>query len=721
MSSAASMDTPVAGGQSQQAEETLKRWLKRKREARDDRRAYEKQWMINQHFAAGIQWLKWSQRDHRVLEVQKDEHGRRLDTVDVLSQYRSTAIGKIANGGDLRSELLANYGNDVTADMYAEQLNGAVRYAWEEECRGDRKALAVLRALVELGTAAIRCRYDRSKGSVIAREVPHRDGRPILDENEQRSYVSERQMLGESANLRQLREGKICWEKLSAWNLLPPPGVEDPEDFPWELIVRPVPLDELKRLYGAKANGVKADKIEDMGMLAYSRPRLGDGPSQTPAVAQNLERHALVYTGYDRVDEETVVFTNDGHLLDSDKNLPYQLPPWGPRSGITYFRWDILDGRFWGRAFLEPGIGPQKLRNKRLSQIDEIIDRGLPKVYGEEGSLVRRPQGRPMEYVELVRGTPAPTIFAGVPVGAWMTTDVELQDQNIEKALGLRDIALGQSPAGVSAYSAMALMVEQDALKLDPIAQEFRLAIADVTRDTVEAMRQWPSDKQLLIAGDDNELDVQSFNARQAIPPAYLVRPAKGGVLPRSQAAEVQKIADLFNAAVTSGAVAQNPDAWMDWYKSSLDQGTAQDLPDQGSNQQLHKAALENVVIQQGQVPPVADYDDPNVHIPEHRQAEAQTQMALDEAMISGDQQRAAILQQTIGRFQAHIQQHVQQQQMNQAGVQAPALNMPGANGQPAAAVNGPQQAQPDQPYFNSRAVRFENQILAPMPPRLRG
>jgi hypothetical protein len=44
-----------------------------------------------------------------------------------------------------------------------------------------------------------------------------------------------------------------------------------------------------------------------------------------------------------------------------------------------------VKGRFWGRALIEPGIGPQRRRNKRSSQIDEIIDRGLPKVFIEEG------------------------------------------------------------------------------------------------------------------------------------------------------------------------------------------------------------------------------------------------------------------------------------------------------------------------------------------------
>jgi hypothetical protein len=327
------------------------------------------------------------------------------------------------------------------------------------------------------------------------------------------------------------------------------------------------------------------------------------------------------------------VWAGDDHLLDVAAELPYQGAPYGPRSGITYFRYWPIKQRFFGMALIEPGLGPQRRRNKRSSQIDEIIDRSLPKVYGEEGSIdVDRITGTPMEFVPLKVGSSKPIIDPGVPISAALTGDINQCDEDIQKALGINEIGLGNAPAGVSAYSAMALISENDAQKLNPIAQRFKLAVADLGRDTFEAMRNWPDGKQMLIAGDDDTLDAVTFE-RAMLPASFYVRPAKGGTLPRSQASEIQKIADLWNAATVAGVVAQAPQAWIEWYKTSLDEGTSDELPrmDQ-TNEQRHKAALENIVMhREGQPVPVAPYDDPAVHIPEHDDMLMNLQMAVEE------------------------------------------------------------------------------------------
>lgn len=699
-------------GNRQTSDSVLAPWLKRRDAARENRKQYERQWMVNQHMAAGKQWLKYSPRDHRVLEQKTDDRGRPLVTADVLDQYCGTVIGKIT-ADDFRPELLLLH-DDAEAQLYGDQVNDAFGWCWDNEARGDHRLIALLRVLIKgTGSGAIRCRYDRTRGATIG-EVPHQDGKPVLDETRARDYVFARQAQGLSANLKTLHEGAVSWEVLSGWNLLPPPGVEDADDFPWEIIVRPVSLETLKVMYGAKADNVSEADAQALGTLGqneagtYLRSAV-----DSPTLAGQLKGHALVFTGYQRPDAkkpngQTVVFTHDDQLLDVTDNLPYTDQPYGPRSGITYFHWNRLPGRFWAKAFIEPGIDPQKARNKRLSQITESLDRGLPKVYVRDGDLTEMPTGSPLEVIELRKDAAPPIIDNGLALSGSFFTDVQLQDENVEKALGLKAVSLGQSPSGVSAYSAMALLTENDATKLDVIATAFKLNVADVGRDTLEAMKQWPSTKELLLAGDDDRLQAAVFNSRRAIPSAYMVRPAKGGALPRSQASEIQKIADLWNAAVTAGATASDPVGWLDWYKRSLDAGSAEDLPDMSQTaSQVHKAALENVVMARtGQPVPVADYDNAQIHIPEHRQEEGE----LQQAAMYGDQEAAAGAQ----AIQQHILMHEQQAQQNALGAQP--QGPPVAPGQDPNAAGGDQQ----NPAFAARAVQYENQVLSPRPPRVR-
>ena len=663
---------PMMSAPSQADLGVLQPWLRRRDTARNDRRAYEIQWQINQFFAAGVQWLATDIRNGRVLydRYARDHQGRPFDVVDVLSQYTNTAIGKLAQG-DLRPELLCQWPDDDLAEEYTDELNRALDYAWREECKGDRRLIGVLRSLAELGTGAIRVRYDRSKGKLVATDVPHENGQPLLDEADQVRYMHQRFVAGMEADLRPLREGMLAWEKLSAWNLLPPPGVDDPADFPWELIVRPVYLPLLKSIYGAKAADVRADKIEEMGMLAYSASRFGDQgwgwTAGSPAVVSRLQDHALVYTGYLRPDNQfpngqTVVFSHDGHLLEQAETLPLQDDPWGPRSGITYFRWQVLEGRFWGRSFMEPGIGPQKTRNRRVTQINHTIDAGQPKVYATKGSVdPSKMKGMPLEVVYVEPGNPLPQQTSGVEVGSWMFESLTQGDNDVKQALGLNETSLGNSPSGVSAYSAMALISENDAVKLEPVAQDFRLGVAEVVRDTIELMRQWPAGKQLLIADPGSaagHLRSAAFDAKKSIPSAFLVRPAPGGALPRSQAAEIQKIVDVVNYAATVGAAQQNPTAWLDFYVHSLNAGELQALPPDPSGSQIHKAALENGLMASNLVVlPVADYDDPNVHVPEHRSAQADASIAAE----AGDVQAIRLVQ----VLEQHIQLHEAQGEAN--------------------------------------------------------
>lgn len=665
--------------------ELLAPWIKRKDLARQDRKRYEQQWAINQFFAAGIQWLSMEQATGRIAEDPnaRDKRGRPLDVVDVLSQYNGTVIGKLAQG-DMRPELLSLYDNDAQADLYTEQLNAAVGFAWDEETKADRRFLAILRTLVELGTAGVRCRVDRVSGKLLAPEWPHANGQPLLGDGEAQQHMEQMYTAGLPVDLRPLREAKIALEKLSPWNILPPPGIEDADEFPWELIVRPVHIPELKMIYGERAAGVTADKIEDMGMLAYSVQRTTASQAQQPAVVSGLKEHALTYTGYLRPNNEypdgqTVVFTHDGHLLDQVEQLPYTLTPWGPRSGITYFRWGILEGRFWGRSFMEPGIGPQKVRNKRSSQIDLTIDSGQNKIFVEEGSIdTAKLKGVPNEIVKVKPGAMMPKSDGGIQPGAWMQADLELQDTNIQKALGIYGVGLGENPQAVTTYGQLALLNENESTKFGPIAQDFKLGVCDVVRDMVEAMKQWPADKQVLIAGDENKIRALAFDAKKAIPAAFLVRPASGAALPRSEGAELQKVTDIMNQAVATG-IAVGPFAadWMAWFVQSLNEGKAEEIPKVGLGVEQHrKAALENVVmVHTGQVLPVAPEDDAQIHVTEHDEEIVR----LQETLAQGDQQADHIIQ----AIEQHKQLHLEQAQKNAGQGPTPPPMGPGPPGQP--------------------------------------
>lgn len=645
----------IIGGKTFRASDILNPWLNRKEQAEAARNEFLPQIRINRKFAAGKQHLDVNPRDGRVVDVRYRSIGGvnvRMLTSNVLDQYLLTAVGRMA-ASDYMPHFLAST-SDENAAQITQQLNDAFRWGWDNEWDGEKKVLSLLRLLVIDGTAAIRVRYDRKYGDVVG-DFPLKQGRPITDPTEARDYVAKLSQDGQTANFMTIREGKVCWELLSYDMFLTPPGMEYPEDFPWIIIQRPVSVAEIKRRYGSLADGVQEEDIEASesltGGLGFPDDRKG-----------KLSGKAMLYTGYemptgDSPNGRTIVFTKDT-LLDFYPNLPIEEHQKGPHHGVHFFRWQVIPGRFAGKAFIENGIGAQIIRNKRITQIDTIIDRNMPKVFVEEQSLARPRTGEPMEVIEVHPGAPLPQVNAGVAPGKWMLDDVQMQDTNLERNMGMRSISLGQPPQGVSAYSAMALLSENDSLKLDPIAQDIRLNMISLAWDTMELMRFWPREKQMEISGPDGVLRSFLFSSN-SIPARYLVQIPRQGALPRSQASELQKINDIWNAAASIGQPLS-----LEWYVQSLNAGKAQKLPAEMTNVSKHKAELENIVMYHTkQVVPVSPEDDDAAHAEIH----AQFMQQLDAAAMEGDDSARGISQ----IIAQHRQEHLQSAQ-NKSGSNSP-------------------------------------------------
>src|SRR5512139_3393771 len=72
--------------------------------ARDDRKRFEPTWHSSLAFAAGKFWLKWD-INRRSLTFPPELANRELYTADVITEYRTTALGELGSDDD-RPELL---------------------------------------------------------------------------------------------------------------------------------------------------------------------------------------------------------------------------------------------------------------------------------------------------------------------------------------------------------------------------------------------------------------------------------------------------------------------------------------------------------------------------------------------------------------------------------------------------------------------------------------
>lgn len=674
----------IAGpdGQIEDVRKTAEQVKTNIRQAREHKKQYEVGWQSNLAFAAGQHWLVESPRGSRTLrhigDVDPRYRKREIYQGDQITEIRTHVLGELGSDDD-RPELLLQR-DDRASEDFQDQLNRAVGYGWDYEWDGDAALSETDRYTVDLGTSAIQCYFDNTQGGVLQKDVPHLNGQPLFDAQQAHEAVSASMLgMGPQVTHKDIPAGKICWRPLSAFNLLPPPGVTHERYFPWEATVRPVPLATIKATYGETA----ADLRED-GDISSTLGTATVGSTSADRRKGTLKGHVWLFIYYERPTPQRPqgrvyhFAGNNLRLLRVDDALPYQAPDGSYRSGISYFHWWRVTGRFWSRSLIEALKDGQRAYDKRRTQINEMIDRGLPYTLVQTGSQARKRTDLPFELVEIDRAEQAPVHVAGFSGGQWMYDELKQIQDDLERASGVRVASLGENPSNVQNYSQLALLREADQVKRSIIYRDRKLAIAHLVEDSIYDMRTyWGPEKQVALAGDDDAIEAFSFNASK-IPTFFVVKVAKGAAKPRSQAAELQKVKDLLDYSAATGQPLP-----IEWAAESYERGQVADLPKSPANAQEEKAQRENHRLLLGEEVPVAYYDDPTVHIPSHREAQMDAEQTND--------------LQAWTRIEQHIQEHLNIQHELAAQFQASQVPQPVPGPGPAPApqpqgvVNGTQ------------------------------
>ncbi len=656
-------------------------------QAEEERRRFEPQWLVNLAFVAGEQWVGVSRFTRQLAHLSElDPRYEDVDlyVADIIHEHRGAALGELTTDSDRPQLVLPGDGEaDEEAELVQEQANRVVGYAWNYEINADVKLGIARQYAVDLGVAAIRVRYDRTKGEAVKSSegepvdapVDPVSGELIVQPDQAREYVAGMAERGETARFAPLKNGRIVWDAGSAFNLLTPPGVPHESKFAWECWVEPVLLSEVKAMYPA-ARDMKPDT--DIGSALGITVSQQGGKTGTPRVADSV----WLYHYYERPSAKhpngrvNVYGGAQKRRLETKPQLPHLTPVGDYDSGIVYLHWQRLSDRFWSRSLIDALKDPQRMTNRTATQQQEIIDRGMPSKFVEEGSLPNKPAGTPGEYIEVKKGAAQPMMNPGNGPGAWMQDHRNQLLQDAQHASTIGALRLGENPSQVTTYSQLRLLFETEGQKRSAIRVDHQTQIGHLTELVVEcARRYWPEGKHLIVAGPANRLQAVTFE-RSMLPDGVVVEAAKGTPKPRGEAERIQLIADLWTAALNSGAATQNAGAWMDWLADSYEAGMPLPLPQQQTDVWADKAELENTMLRRGEQVAVAPYDPPLVHIPRHRRAQ-------DEAIMAGDVNAYLALEE-------HVKEHEAVEQAKLVVHGPPAVPPTAAGVMPAGEQTGP-------------------------------
>lgn len=678
------------------------------KQAQIDRRRFEPVWQLCQSFLQNRQWVGWDYHDRRIVQLPNPDDRVRV-TVNVLTQYHWTFLGKLTSD-DLKPDITFRR-DDPISRAYARQARRSFEFGWDEESEGDDIVLEALGSLSAFGLGAIRCRPDPAFGELVGNFPVDGEGRMHVKDGDKFAADNYSGDGGPGFTTGPLHAGRLALDPLNPFNILPPPGIAHERDFPHVFVERPVAISQLEMIYGEKAKNLREETMRAIDMIGV---REDAGIATGGTYSGMLKGHVRLFTYFEfptrqHAQGQMMVFAGNT-LLDGPKPLPFTVRGQG-RAGLVFLKYHPVPGRFWPIGVIEPLIGPQKQRNRARSQWIEMKDRaGLGRVFAMKGSItsVNKPKGGVFELVEVLPGHDMPKETQGVAPGEWLQAEVAQNDNDLDRVAGLREVSLGQAPAGVSAYSAFALLAEQDDRRVGPVLKHIRLELGKLAKIYVCGMRTyWLPQKRIDVAGDDPDdlLDSFLFDSSK-LPPEVYVKIGKGAPLPTSQAAEAQKIFDVFDRAISSGQVQP-----IDWLVDSLQAGKMEPLPKKEPQMQLDRADLENALMAHGTAVQVAPYDDDEMHVQRHR-------------LVQESLSFVPSMQPIVEMVEQHIQEHLassqakQQQQGNLAAGMQSQSNPGGFGAQGAAASAGAignDANSQQQPWQMQLALRNTNR-LSPRP-----
>lgn len=303
----------------------------------------------------------------------------------------------------------------------------------------------------------------------------------------------------------------------------------------------------------------------------------------------------------------------DEKVLYEDDN-PYPWLPYVMFGGIP------VPDSFWPDAMVTDLISPQTRRNKRLAQIDENAGRfGNPPLTYPKGTDIEW-YGLPGEHLQFDdTGSPnAAPRFLDVPeIPAYIQQDNNDIESAFMEISHQHEVTSGRVPAGVTAASAINLLLEQDDTVLGPDSEDMDIALGELGSKVLEIVASvYSTPRVLQLTGEDAQLDIVNF--RGAMLRGHTKVSVKtGSGLARSKAARQAAMSETLQLLIQYGVQLEQRDLrrfFKDYEVGGLDRLFASMSADE---QQVNR---EHTRLVGGEELPINDFDDHQFHLAGHNE-----------------------------------------------------------------------------------------------------
>lgn len=428
-------------------------------------------------------------------------------------------------------------------------------------------------------------------------------------------------------------QGDIAVEVVTPFELFPSPHAKSMDDCEWIIEEKIRSKEYVEKHYGVK--NPTEDAAVPVGIVE-SRSLTYDS-SQEPKGVRVFEYYCKPNTKHPN--GKWVVWINKQIIRDEDgPNSPY--------AGFPYvmFSSNLVPGRFWPASVVTQLRSPQTDLNKVQSQIRENALRiGNPTLYVSKQSGIEHTGkiGGISYYSDIVQN-PVPQFVSPPELPVYIREQIQDIENSIAEISGIHDISQGKVPTGVTAASAINLLLEADDTRLGPEIQMMEKTLAIAGTYLLELRAKWTTDNRTIrIAGEDGLWDIFNFK-KDMLQKIMNVTVESGSGMPHSKAARQAAMQEVLNMALQYG-IPLNPRAMRSFFKDfgagAIDKLFSDLEEDEG------QITRENRRMYNGETFPINMQDNNDMHIEGHER-----EMKTARYEKSDNENK--------GRFLAHLKEH---------------------------------------------------------------
>lgn len=456
-------------------------------------------WERNQLMVDGRQWIVYSGNKEtggtwQPLKVTKDNEYIPRPVTNYMFDIYQTLKGYLLKS---KPRITVRPNSQTNKDKDAAKLATLVAEANVERLHEEENDEYAASCLLMYGTVFKKDFWDNSYVSQV--EVPQTVQVPVTDPmTGQVTGMAEQEARDENGDVikQKLPLGDINTDVVEPYRIALDPLASDLHKARWVMEYSIQPLNWIKETYGKQADGYtgRADEVKAETQLNNSLRRfhqlktssgIRGGFVQTDAglgAEAVLENMAVVKEYYERPSLQHP----NGRLCVVANNIPLYIGDslsegneqgdWHPYSEC---RWEIMPGRFWGKAPLDDAAEIQK----NLNSIDAIItltrktmaipQKLIPLGIGvEPGKMTGRPGNETFYRADGTGAKPEIVPATGVHESVFQEREMKLND--LKQITGAIDILKGDRPPGVTAASALSMLYEVGTGKLFPVLNRWK-------------------------------------------------------------------------------------------------------------------------------------------------------------------------------------------------------------------------------------------------------